>query len=183
MAHTAIRCRKRHEMGGKKNAVSIGADTLKGFLVGGAEAGAHIAAVCAVRARNRHPNIEITGQNLIVPVTCGGPNLRMLEHWLDSLTSHEENKDATVFDQRMFQMFVDALGMSEDEMRSGENIPCGLTSRDSRRRILPWMSAIQLEITLSYTQNCYGKPVFSLALITIEACQTCLYTILSFRIL
>ncbi|KAL6892029.1 alpha/beta hydrolase fold domain-containing protein [Trichoderma evansii] len=95
----------------------------KGFIIGGAEAGAQIAEACAVRARNRHPNIKITGQNLIVPITCSGTDSKMPGKWLNSLTSHAENKYAVVFDERMFQMFVNALGIPEDELRNGENFP------------------------------------------------------------
>lgn len=105
------------------NAASIGGDVSKGFVIGGAEAGSQIAGACAVRARNRHPNIKITGQNLIVPITCAGTDSKMPKRWLNTLTSHEENKDSVVFDERMFQMFVDALKMPEDEQRNGENFP------------------------------------------------------------
>jgi versiconal hemiacetal acetate esterase len=52
-----------------KNAYSLGGDVSKGFIVGGAEAGAHLAAICAIRARSRYPNIKLSGQLLIVPTT------------------------------------------------------------------------------------------------------------------
>ncbi len=48
------------------NAERLGGDVSKGFLVGGAEAGAHLAAISAIRTRDRQPNIILTGQNLIV---------------------------------------------------------------------------------------------------------------------
>lgn len=105
------------------DAASIGAEVSKGFILGSAEAGARIAGVCAVRARNRHPNINITGQNLIVLITCSGPDSKMPERWLRSLASHEENKDLVVFDERVFQMFVNALGMPAEELHNGENFP------------------------------------------------------------
>ena len=51
------------------NAASLGGDVGKGFIVGGATSGSHLAAVCAIRARNRYPDIKLTGQLLIVPTT------------------------------------------------------------------------------------------------------------------
>jgi acetyl esterase/lipase len=51
------------------NADRLGGDVSKGFLVGGAEAGAHLAAISAIRTRDRQPNIKLTGQNLIVPAS------------------------------------------------------------------------------------------------------------------
>ena len=48
------------------NADRLGGDVSKGFLVGGAEAGAHLAAISAIRTRDRQPSIKLTGQNLIV---------------------------------------------------------------------------------------------------------------------
>ena len=52
-----------------KNERDVGVDLSEGFLVGGAEAGAHLAAVTVIRACAKYPHIKLTGQVLIVPVT------------------------------------------------------------------------------------------------------------------
>jgi versiconal hemiacetal acetate esterase len=105
------------------NADSIGGDTTKGFLVGGAEAGAHLAAICAIRAHNRYPNIKLTGQNLIVPTTIAWPDDKLPSDWATALSSHGENAEAPVFDNETYHMFLSALNVPEGEKRNGENFP------------------------------------------------------------
>jgi versiconal hemiacetal acetate esterase len=105
------------------NAPSIGGDISKGFLVGGTEAGAHLAAITAIRARNRYPNIKLTGQYLIVPTTIAWPDPNIPEAWRSVLTSHEENANAPVLNEDMYEMFLSALGVPDDEKRKGENFP------------------------------------------------------------
>ncbi|KAF2098963.1 alpha/beta-hydrolase [Rhizodiscina lignyota] len=105
------------------NASSYGGDTSKGFLIGGADAGAHLAAICAVRARDKYPNIKLTGQNLIVPTFMVWPDEKIPESWRSRLSSHTENADAPVLNQKLFEMFLSALNVPEDEQRKGENFP------------------------------------------------------------
>lgn len=105
------------------NAPSLGGDTSKGFLVGGAESGAHLAAICAIRARNRYLNIKIISQNLIVPTTLAWPDPEIPEDWKKCLTSHTENAEAPVLTEKLYETFLSALGVPDDEKRKGENFP------------------------------------------------------------
>jgi acetyl esterase/lipase len=83
--------------------------------------GAHLAAVCAIRARNRYPNIKITGQNLIVPATIAWLDQQIPAIWVDGLRSHEENAEALVLNERLYEMFVSALGVLDEQKGKGEN--------------------------------------------------------------
>lgn len=106
------------------SAVRLGADTRRGFLVGGAEAGAHLAAACAIRARNQYPDIRITGQVLIVPILAPWADESSLpEEWAGYLTSPRENAQAPVLDASLLKMFVEAFGVPEAEKEKGENFP------------------------------------------------------------
>ena len=105
------------------NADRLGGDVSKGFLVGGAEAGAHLAAISAVRTRDRQPNIKLTGQNLIVPTTIAWPDPNISKDWASRLKSHEENAEAPILSEKMYEMFVEALGIPNSEKRKGENFP------------------------------------------------------------
>lgn len=105
------------------NADRLGGDVSRGFLVGGAEAGAHLATIAAVRTRDRQPNIKLTGQNLIVPTTLAWPDPDISEDWRNRLKSHEENAEAPVLNERLYEMLVEALGVPESEKRKGENFP------------------------------------------------------------
>lgn len=107
-----------------ENASRLGADTRRGFLVGGAEAGAHLAAVCAIRARNQYPDIRITGQVLIVPFLAPWTeDANIPEEWAGYLTSQQENAEAPVLDIKHLKMFIDALGVPASEKQKGENFP------------------------------------------------------------
>ena len=108
-----------------KNASTHGGDPGLGFIIGGANAGAHLAAMCVIRARNRHPHINITGQLLIVPIL-------MAQHpdddnipaaWVPRLSSHVDCADAPLLDETAVRRYVDALGLPEGEKRNGENMP------------------------------------------------------------
>ena len=107
-----------------KNAKSIGADTSKGFLVGGATGGAHLAAICAIRARNRHPDIKLTGQILIVPTFIVYPDPQIPADLKKRLGSHEEVKNPEgFFDENTLELYFKTLGVPESEQRKGENFP------------------------------------------------------------
>jgi acetyl esterase/lipase len=107
-----------------KNAYSLGGDVSKGFIVGGAEAGAHLAAICAIRARSRYPNIKLSGQLLIVPTTISWPEKDGTPaSWAARLTSHAENANAPVFDEALYEFYISILGVPDDQKRKGENFP------------------------------------------------------------
>lgn len=48
-------------------------------------ASAHLATLCAVRARNRYPNICLMGQVLIVPTLLAWPDAQLSETWKGAL--------------------------------------------------------------------------------------------------
>ena len=56
------------------HAADFGGDVSKGFIVGGATSGAQLAAICAIRARNRLRGVRLTGQILIVPTVLSWPD-------------------------------------------------------------------------------------------------------------
>lgn len=106
------------------NATSLGGDTSKGFLVGGATSGAHLAAITAIRARDRYPDIKLTYQVLIVPTTIVWPDDAILEDWKRRLTSHQEKADAPIVNEELYEYYVETLGIPQEEAREGENFPC-----------------------------------------------------------
>lgn len=106
-----------------ENAATIGADTMRGFLIGGAEAGAHLAAIAAIRARDRHPEVQLTGQCLIVPTLLSWPDDQMPSTWKARIQSHYENAGATVLNAKKYAMFLENLGVPDSEKRKGENFP------------------------------------------------------------
>ena len=105
------------------NADRLGGDVKKGCLVGGAEAGAHLAAIAAIRTRDRQKDIKLTGQNLIVPTTIAWPDKNISKDWADRLRSHEENAEAPILNEKLYKTLVDALDMPDEEKRKGENFP------------------------------------------------------------
>jgi acetyl esterase/lipase len=106
-----------------ENAGSLGADTSLGFLVGGAEAGAHLAAAAAIRCRNKHLDIKLTGQLLIVPTLMAWPDKAIPTKWADRLKSHTDMADASVLSGDLFSMLFSAVGFPESEWHKGENFP------------------------------------------------------------
>lgn len=105
------------------NAADFGGDTSLGFIIGGAEAGAHLAALCTVRARNRYPNIRLSGQVLIVPSLIAWPDPQIPEHWTRRLKSHTEHADAPVLNEALYEKLVQRLNVPEEAKRDGENFP------------------------------------------------------------
>lgn len=106
------------------NAQSYGGNLTKGFIIGGAVAGAHLAAISAVRARNRHSNINLTGQLLIVPTTIAWTDLEtMPKLFTDLVTSHTENSRAPLLTEEDFQRYLAILDIPKEEKRRGENFP------------------------------------------------------------
>lgn len=105
------------------HAAELEGDVSEGFLVGGAEAGAHLAAISAIRARDHHPDIKLTGQCLIVPVTIAWPDKEIPEDWKNRLRSHEANANAPIFNEELYGMLLEALSVPESERRNGDNFP------------------------------------------------------------
>jgi versiconal hemiacetal acetate esterase len=104
------------------NAREYGGDVKKGFIVGGAEAGAHLAAISAIRVRDL-PHVRLTGQNLIVPTTIAWPDPEIPVAWQERLCSHKENTDAPILSEKLYESFVSALKIPDSEKRRGENFP------------------------------------------------------------
>jgi versiconal hemiacetal acetate esterase len=105
------------------HAEDVGGDINQGFIVGGADAGAHLAAISAIRVRDRHPEIRLTGQNLIVPTTIVWPDPQIPDDWNKRLSSQTEQADAPLVNNVLYQKFVKALGVPDSERRKGENFP------------------------------------------------------------
>lgn len=53
------------------HAADFGGDVSKGFIVSGATSGAQLAAICAIRARNRLRGVRLTGHRAHGPVVVG----------------------------------------------------------------------------------------------------------------
>ncbi len=121
-----------------QNAITIGADISKGFIVGGAEAGAHLASICAVRARNRYPHIKLTGQNLIVPITIFWPDeAHIPSAWNSQLQSHIQMADAPIFNASTLSLFMSNLNIPAEETRNEENFPVWGTLRELPPAYIP----------------------------------------------
>jgi versiconal hemiacetal acetate esterase len=104
------------------HATEYGGDVDKGFLVGGAIAGAQIAAICAIRARNHHPEIRLTGQCLVVPVIMSWREGEQLpQKWNELVTSHQENAHAPLLSELDLQCYLSLLNLSDSE-RLDENV-------------------------------------------------------------
>lgn len=114
------------------HAGDVGGDAARGFLVGGATSGAHLAALCAVRARDRYPNIRLTGQLLIVPTLMAWRDAddadRLPAAWRGRLASHAQMAAAPVLGGALYELYVDALGVPDDERRRGDNFPMWASS-------------------------------------------------------
>jgi acetyl esterase/lipase len=113
------------------NAHTLGADTTKGFLIGGAAVGAHLAAICAIRARDRHPHIKLTGQCLTVSTTIASTDYKIPQAWKDRLKSHTEMADAPILNEELYESYVQLLNIPDEEKRKGENFPVWGPSRGS----------------------------------------------------
>lgn len=105
------------------NASSLGGDTNRGFIIGGATAGAHLAAVCAIRARDKYPNIKLTGQLLIVPALISWPDEKISAEWETRLSSHIEMADNPILPSSLYEDYLKILNIPEEEKRKGENFP------------------------------------------------------------
>ncbi|KAI1849632.1 hypothetical protein JX266_004581 [Neoarthrinium moseri] len=88
------------------NAHTFDVDTKKGFLVGGAEAGAHLDVICAIRA----------------PLVAW-PDDEIPADWRARLASHTEYADAPLLNTKLDEKFIDALDIPADERQNGENFP------------------------------------------------------------
>ncbi|KAM0514450.1 hypothetical protein ACHAPE_006743 [Trichoderma viride] len=106
-----------------QNASTYGGDIHK-LYIGGATAGAHLAAATAVRARNRYPSIKLSGQCLIVPTVLvySGPQ-SVPSGWAEKVVSHQENAEAPVFGEKEWQKYLTLLNVPESERKKGENFP------------------------------------------------------------
>ncbi|QYT05446.1 Abhydrolase_3 domain-containing protein [Trichoderma simmonsii] len=107
-----------------KDASTYGGDVRKGLYIGGATAGAHLAAATAIRGRDRHPSIQLAGQCLIVPTVLvySGPQ-SVPSEWAQKVVSHQENAEAPVFGEKDWQKYLSILNVPESEQKKGENFP------------------------------------------------------------
>ena len=96
----------------------------QGFPIGGAEAGSLVASICAIRARNKYPNVKLKGQLLIVPITIAWPDEDGIPaSWISRLRSHVEMADDPVFNSKSLSLFMQTLNMTVEEARKAENFP------------------------------------------------------------
>jgi versiconal hemiacetal acetate esterase len=110
-------------MASNDNAARFSADVSKGFIIGGATAGAHLAAICAIRARDKYPNIRLTGQLLIVPALISWPDEKIPAELQKRLVSHVEAADNPILPSSLYEFYLKTLGVPEEEKRKGENFP------------------------------------------------------------
>ena len=107
-----------------KNAHLHGGDVGTGLYIGGATAGAHLAAICAIRARKSLPDIKLSGQCLIVPTVISWTDIETLpKEWTQLVTSHVENANAPLLSEKQFQRYLSLLNVPDSEKRKGENFP------------------------------------------------------------
>lgn len=104
------------------NAAQFGGDPSKGFLIGGATSGAHLAAITAIRIRDKHPDIKLTGQVLIVP-TVLIPDSAIPDSWKRKLLSHTTCSSAPVIPQSLFEYYTSLLSIPATEARNPYNFP------------------------------------------------------------
>jgi versiconal hemiacetal acetate esterase len=120
------------------NSSSIGGDISKGFIVGGSTGGAHLAAICAIRARDKYPNITLTGQLLIVPALISWPDdANIPADWKDRLASHIEMSDNPILPSSLYEFYLKTLNVPEDEKRKGENFPMWASLKDLPPAYIP----------------------------------------------
>ncbi|MDE9440029.1 hypothetical protein EWS82_13200, partial [Staphylococcus xylosus] len=77
-----------------------------------------------MRARDRHPSIQLAGQCLIVPTVLvySGPQ-SVPSEWAQKVVSHQENAEAPVFGEKDWQKYLSILNVPESEQKKGENFP------------------------------------------------------------
>ena len=92
-------------------------------MIGGSDAGAHLAAITVIRARKSAPQVKITGQIIIVPILISEPDETIPEAWKAMLKSHIEMADAPVMSKALIQRNLATLGVPDAEKRKGENFP------------------------------------------------------------
>lgn len=86
--------------------------------------GAQLAAICAIRARNRLRGVRLTGQILIVPTVLSWPGPEgILAEWAARINSHDESRSAPVLDEASWQRFLNLPVMPDSEKRKGEDFP------------------------------------------------------------
>ncbi len=139
------------------SAASFGGDVTKGFLIGGAEAGAHVAAATAIRARNRYPNIKLSGQCLIVPTLVAWPDSQAPVEWKGRLLSHTHilRWPRHQYCRRRRGRGLSLLWVSRRRSSGKARTSlCGGHSTTSRRHIFRWTSVIPRETTPSCFLSC-----------------------------
>ncbi|KAI9708116.1 MAG: hypothetical protein M1820_004320 [Bogoriella megaspora] len=112
------------------SAADFGGDTSLGFLIGGAESGAHLAATCAIRAKTKYPNIRLTGQVLIVPTLIAWPDPQIPKKWEQILSSHKEHANASILNKALYEALLAKLNVPSASKRDGENFPMWASLKD-----------------------------------------------------
>ena len=105
------------------NAADFGGNTSQDFIIGGAESGAHLAALCAIRARNKYPNVHLTGLVLIVPTLIAWPDPQIPANWGSRLQSHAEQADAPILNEALYEKFIQKLNIPDEAKCDGEDFP------------------------------------------------------------
>lgn len=86
------------------NASSLGADTSKGFVLGGVSAGGNLAVVTGLRAIEEGLSPPITGLALLVPSLT---DYRALpEEYKEEIVSYEQNRDAPGMGTALIKLFL-----------------------------------------------------------------------------
>jgi alpha/beta hydrolase fold len=101
-----------------------GGDVNRGFYIGGATAGAHLAAISTIRSRKNLPEVKISGQCLIVPTVIAWTDVETLpKSWVRVVASNGESAEAPLLSEEGFQRYLSLLSVPDDEKQKGENLP------------------------------------------------------------
>ncbi|KAJ3526429.1 hypothetical protein NM208_g11195 [Fusarium decemcellulare] len=91
-----------------KNAATLGANPIRGFIVGGNSAGGNIATTCGVLSVREKLDPPITGLALQVPLISGEEG--MPEKWRHEIKSYETGEKAPIMNSAGVRMFLKHYG-------------------------------------------------------------------------
>lgn len=138
-----------HNLQSVTNALQLGADLTKGFLVGGTSAGGNIAATVTHLARDHKLEPPITGCHLMIPAMCDSAYLP--EKYQQEPNSWQQNKDAAILSRKALSVFYGAYIVEADR---GNDLFSPLLWKSGHKGIPP-----------TYFQVCGSDPLRDEALI------------------